>query len=259
MDDREPLDFSRLPALGGDAAAAFAAHMEAREAALKSIFGEQEPPGTILTPVAPSLSLNWPGGGVFPFPPREGRKGWHYVTHGLAQPDHLETPPDEGDVSGLGIELVMSTPAGSAWAPDVLFNLVTLLLFDPNPPTLLPLHRVSGGGPIVEGTDTPLRHILCVTSGDYPSLIRLPGGLCELVHLTGVTDAEVQRAKAWGPGEGGSMILQQVLEELGVGTLTDPDRRSLTERDDFEAVWRKAEASLESAWHQAGWSGQGKA
>jgi hypothetical protein len=153
----------------------------------------------------------------------------------------------------------MSTPDSSAWAADLLFNLVTLLLFDPNPPTLLPLRRVSGGGPLVADTDTPLRHILCVTSADYPSLIRLPGGLCELVHLTGVTDAEVERAKAWGPGEGGSMILQQVLDDLGVGTLTDPARRSLTERDDFEAVWRRTEAVLEAAWRKAGWAGQGKA
>ena len=162
-------------------------------------------------------------------------------------------------MSGFGIELVISTPAACAWAPDVLFNLVGMLLFEENPPNLLPLHRVSGSGPLVVDTETPLQHILCLTSAEYPSLIRLPGGLFELVHLTGITDAELQRARAWGPGEGGSMILQRVLEQLGVGTLTDPNRRSVTETPGFEAVWRTTEAALEAEWRPAGWTGQGKA
>jgi hypothetical protein len=258
-DPRTPLDFSRLAATHAADPSPFAAHMAAREAALRSIFGEPEPPDRILTPADPNLALNWPGGGVYAFPPRKGRTAWHYVTHGLSQPHEFETQPTAENVSGFGIELVISTPAAGHWAPDILFNFVAMLLFDESPPNLLPLHRVSGSGPLVVDTDTPLQHILCLTSGDYPSLVRLPGGLFELVHLTGITDGELQRARAWGPGEGGSMILQHVLDELGVGALTDPNRRSLTEADGFEAVWRTTEAALEAEWRQAGWTGQGKA
>src|SRR5512140_1787198 len=107
------LDFSRLPDVSAEHPELsederfYAAHMKAREDALQQIFGDTEPKGQILSPGEPDVVVNWPGGGVHPYAPREGRSGWHYVTHGLAQPfdaEEGEAPPDapEEQPSGFG-------------------------------------------------------------------------------------------------------------------------------------------------------------
>jgi hypothetical protein len=95
------------PELESESELAFAAHMQTRESAFSVIFGESYPSDRIITPSNPRLSLdgvNWPVGGVFQYAPAGGRIGWHYVTHGLAQPSEptLVTESDPEAVSGLG-------------------------------------------------------------------------------------------------------------------------------------------------------------
>lgn len=265
----ETFDSSELPDVsdrfpeGARMEGLYAAHMEARERAYRAIFGPSDPPDTILSPGDPNLMINWPGGGVYIFPPRSGRTGWHYVTHGLAQPMEDDLPastvPDSEDpISGLGIELVISTPDKCSWAPDVLFNLTKYMLFQPGARAILPGHRVPCNGPLVLGTNTPLRHLVGTRSSEYPSDIRLPAGYCWLVHLVGATDDEMGFATRWGPGTGGSEILQEVFLMLGVSYLSNPDRRSLTERTDFIEAWRLTEERLETQWRSNGWNGEGK-
>jgi hypothetical protein len=88
-----------------------------------------------------------------------------------------------------------------------------------------------------------LRHVLATLSPEYEIDLLLPAGHCLLVHLVGVTDAEIAKAKA-EEGILGSLILERVLYAFGVGGLTDPDRACLTERDDFDAVWNDVRAEV---------------
>ncbi|HEY8076551.1 MAG TPA: hypothetical protein VIF62_20645, partial [Labilithrix sp.] len=150
----DPLDFSKLPDVAklhpelDEAEQVFAAHMKAREDAYAHIFGQTDPPDQILSPSDPDLTINWPGGGVYAFPPRGTRSAWHYVTHGLAQP--IGGPDEEGQgevedeerISGLGIELVIATREPSEWAPLLLIDCVRYMLFDPNATLIVPGDRM---------------------------------------------------------------------------------------------------------------------
>jgi hypothetical protein len=251
------LDFSALPDVAQlhpelePDARWFAAHMRAREEALLYVFGESEPPGQILSPADAQLTVNWPGGGIYQYSPCEGRSGWHYVTHGLAQPFSEEAgragaeQPDA--VSGLGIELVISCPEQSTWAPNVLLDLVRYLLFGENAAPFIPGDRIPYRGFAALGSaEQPCRltHLLAITSPEYPAWLRLPGGSCALLHVVGVTDAEVERARGSALEGVGSFVLANTLIELGIGLATDPRRECGTEHPLFDEVWAEVEEKM---------------
>jgi hypothetical protein len=247
----QPLDFSRLPDVSklhpelDEGERAFAAHMKAREDAYAHIFGQTDPPDQILSPSDPDLTINWPGGGVYAFPPRGARTAWHYVTHGLAQP--VQGPEDEEDdeeddepVSGLGIELVIATPSRTEWAPLLLIDCVRYMLFDPNARLIVPGDRMPTGAFTSYAEGTALTHMIATTSDDYDHHILLPAGQCTLVHLVGVTAGEIARAKAMGGGGEGTYVLADVLCALGAGLVTDTARACTTGDGRFDAAWREA-------------------
>lgn len=259
MDEtREILDFSRLPDVSelhpelAPEERWYAAHMKAREDALLYVFGESAPPGQILSPSEPELQAQWPGGGVCQYPPRERRGAWHYITTGLAQPLTLEATRtvevDPAPVSGLGIELVLSSAEPAVWAPNILLDLVRYLLFAENATVFVPGERIPYTGFEHLGQPTPLTHLLALTSPEYASEILLPAGHCALVHLVGVTAAEVERARALDrPETPGSEVLAGVLVELGQGFVTDPARECLTEHPLFDEVWHEVEERVRGA------------
>ena len=265
----EPLDFSLLPDVSDDfpetddpdeqEIALADAHMQARANALHYIFGQTHPEDWVWAPQPDDpLFVNWPGGAILCFPPQNNRNHWYFVTHGLSQPpmedDEIPTTLDDylnwreandkEEVSGWGIELVISTRDFCDWPFNVLTNLVEYLLFADESQIILPRHRVPLAGPIVSETNSLLTYLLAITSPEYPSSIRLPGGLCELVHLIGVTESEIERARQIERGRG-SLVLQSVLEKLGVGCVTDPERACLTTHPQFEQAWSEAESQIE--------------
>jgi hypothetical protein len=242
------LDFSRLPDVSeehpelDEEARLFAAHMKAREDALMAVFGPTDPPDTILSPDDPDLSINWPGGGIHRYAPREGRAGWHFVTHGLAQPDDPGAAPSEDEeederYSGFGIELVISTPEESQWPAELLLSFVRYLLFDEESRVFLPGHRIPCSALVSIAPETELTHLAGIASPDYPHEIELPAGRCTLVHLVGATTAEIEVARS---EEDGTAILGRVLNELGHGTITDLTRECVTKHPDFESLWARA-------------------
>ena len=245
----EPLDFSKLPDVGKlhpelDAdERVFAAHMKAREDAFAHIFGQTDPPDSILSPSEPDLQINWPGGGVYAFPPRGARRAWHYVTHGLAQP----IEDDDEPVSGLGIELVVATPSPSEWAPQLLIDCVRYMLFDPNATLIVPGDRMPTSAFAAYARGTALTHMIATTSDDYDHHILLPAGQCTLVHLVGVTSEEIARAKAMGGGAEGTFVLAEALAALGPGFVTDTARACTTKDARFEAAWTEASRAYRSA------------
>ena len=242
------LDFSRLPDVSDehpeldDEARLFAAHMRAREDALMAVFGPTDPPDTILSPDDPDLSINWPGGGIHRYAPREGRAGWTFVTHGLAQPDdpEAEAEADEEErYSGFGIELVISAPDENPWPAELLLSFVRYLLFDDESRVFLPGHRIPCSALKSIAPETELTHLCGIASPDYPHEIELPAGRCTLVHLVGATTAEIEIARS---EDDGTAILGRVLGATGHGTLTDLSRECVTKRADFESLWARARA-----------------
>jgi hypothetical protein len=250
MDAPLVLDCSALPEVSPELTPGerwYAAHMLARERALTTIFGESEPPGVILTPADPELQNNWPGGGIYQFPPAGKRVGWHYVTHGLAQPfseeqaEQTASMPDAA--SGLGLELLMSATSSNVWAPNLLLELVRYLHFEENAQVFRPWERIPYSGFQAVG-QTCLSHLMAVVSGEYVTEIRLPAGFCTLVHMVGITAAEIDRARTCGGGPEGSIVLARVLHELGVGQLTSPERACTTEHPLFDEVWAETAAKV---------------
>ena len=150
---------------------------------------------------------------------------------------------NEEPISGWGIELVISTQDFYGWAPDLLMSLVKYLLFNENSQMILTGHRLPLGSSIASAAEPGLNHLLVVTSPEYPTNIRLPGGLCSLIHVVGVTQAEVERARTL-EGPRGSLALQRVLEKLGVGCVTDPDRSCVTTHPQFDQAWQEAESNV---------------
>jgi hypothetical protein len=245
MEEDDVLDFSELPDVSAlhpeldEDEQWFAAQMKARENAYEAIFGQSVPEGQILSPSDPELTINWPGGGIYQYAPDKDRRGWTYVTHGLAQPD--EPSEDDGEempYSGLGIELVMSAREQSMWVPDVLLSLVRYLLFHPDARLIEPGHRLPSSVFSQIDDKTELSHMLAVSSGEYVSSVLLPEGMCDLVHLMGITRAELERAKSQ-PGILGSVALSVALVELGVGFDTELRRACATKDPRFEEAWER--------------------
>jgi hypothetical protein len=75
---------------------------------------------------------------------------------------------------------------------------------------------------------------------DYDYEIRLPAGSCALIHLVGVTPAELEKAKSMGRGTEGTQTLLKALHELGPGLVTDTARPCITEHPRFSEVWARA-------------------
>jgi hypothetical protein len=246
------IDFSRLPdvteehpELSSDDERLFAAHMKAREDAYAHVFGASDPPDQILSPDDPELTINWPGGGIYAFPPRGERRGWHYVTHGLAQPfgpDEPDAPEDER-ASGLGIELVIATPGPSAWAPSLLVDFVRYLLFQDDAELIVPGDRIPTSAFETYAPGSALSHVIATISPEYEHDIKLPGGRCTLVHLVGVTTDEIARARSVDGGEG-TIAIGEALRRLGPGYVTDTARRCATRDAGFEQAWNEAISSV---------------
>jgi hypothetical protein len=254
------LDFSRLPdvsdihdELPEPDELIYAAHMKAREDALEHIFGKSYPNGDILSPIDPNLMLNWSGGGIYQYPPDEKRSAWHYVTSGLSQPfpDDDWTATQEERCSGFGIELVISTPEQANWPLNLLLNIVGYLLFQENAHVILPGDRLPCNGPLVLNTNTKLNFLVAKYSTEYATEIMLPGGRCNLVHLVGVTESEIQYALSLGKGTtAGSIVLCHVLDKMGVGCVSDPNRECLTTHRDFEETWDRTRTECQLQWEQ---------
>ena len=272
MDNMRTVDYSQWPDISAEhpyatdeAEKAYIQYIVAREYFYTHFFGECYPKGMIIKSGDPNLIANWPSGGVYKFAPNDKLKEWHYVTSGLSQlysPEEVKKLPKdeiENMYSAWGHEFVISSKDHEDWPSEILFFLVKHFVLDNAPRRFQKGSRIPLGGPIKRNTKSKLDHLVCTFSGDYPADVLLPGGHCEMLHVTGVTTAEVNRAKQWGPGPGGSTILTNVLQRYGIGLVSIPDRDCLTTKPDFNNIWRETEDELESEWKTNGWTGEGKA
>lgn len=157
--------------------------------------------------------------GVFRFAPTPERPTWLCVSSGLSN------DWEEEGVSGFGCELVLETPWKSDQAIVVLNRLVAydLLLAHGRygEPRILEmgtrLHSPASFGPYGAVDGFLIAEPTALANG-----FSLETGPVELLSCIGVTNAELAFAK-----ENGSASLRGKLEEVGVGSLTDPQRHSI--------------------------------
>jgi Suppressor of fused protein (SUFU) len=165
---------------------------------------------------------------VFACPPVAGRDHWLYVTSGLSNPWNLDQPGrDPSGYSGLGFELAIATPAASAFAPQLLHNLMAYEL-------LVAVGHYSGAELLEYGNRVPLRGsitpefasaiqwLLVEQPKHYPSSFDLPSGRVDLFHLVGATDAEIEFAR-----QVGQETMVALLQQHGAHPVTDAARKSV--------------------------------
>ena len=242
-------DFSHLPDVSGENpdlsgnALLLASHTKARRDALWMVFGDTAPKDHVIRPMERELKAAWPHGGVLRHPPSEDRPDWRYVTHGLAHPKRADAAErfriDDERPSGRGIELVISTDEDVRWAPKLLLSLVRYMVLNPQAKTVLPLDRMPAGGPVDGREACELRYLLARKPRHYESELVLPGGLCDLVHLVGITEAEFDHARTL-PAGAGSAALVLALDVVGIECTTDPNRPCMTTRPDWQDLWQAA-------------------
>jgi hypothetical protein len=149
-------------------------------------------------------------------PPEGARHSWQYVTCGLAS------------------ELVLATPARCEWAARLLVELGEQLLAEDV--AILPGDRLPTGAFARIAKSTALTHLFATTSTEHP-----------FIQLVGATADEIEHAKKEG-GAFGTNVLGETLRRMGVGSVTDLARKSVTEHADFERTWREVASGMLPAW-----------
>ncbi|MBI1889414.1 MAG: suppressor of fused domain protein [Burkholderiales bacterium] len=207
--------------------------MQSREVALIARFGPYSPEDKVFKPQNQALETAIPGFAFLRFPPSEGRPFWLYITHGLSQPSEPEESEkrDQERLSGFGIEFALATRVEEAWPFTMLEALTSYALQGIKP--VLPWDRVPSSD-LME--NAPGGHLLALQAPGYDTQIITATGKFHIVHLVGVTSAEVTKAKL-RPGVEGSKALECVLHRLNVGCVTDRKRECLTDSMEFEAAW----------------------
>jgi hypothetical protein len=218
--------------------AAFVTYCEQRSKEYRRIFGTEKPKGQIILPPTDLSLFAWPGGGVYQFPPRKTKKlkHWHYVTEALSQPDN----PAEAIKNGYpyyAFELVMSTTEECIWASNVLINLARYYL-GPKGRPFYHWQCIPCNGPLVIGWETQLTYMISVAAQEYEPIVHLPGGDCALVHMVGVSEAEVKPCFEIEQPTQGIQALYRVLCKHGIGSCSIPERPSLTDDPTFLDEWR---------------------
>jgi hypothetical protein len=135
---------------------------------------------------------------------------------------------------GLSAELVLTTPARAEWAERLLVELGNYLVDEEV--SILPGDRLPTGAFERIAKGTALTHLFATTSHEHP-----------FIQLVGATAAEIEHAKKEG-GAFGTKVLGETLRRMGVGTVTDPARKSVTEHAAFERTWREVASGMLPAW-----------
>jgi hypothetical protein len=166
--------------------------------------------------------------GVFEFAPTPSRPSWLYVTSGYSNPwDDDPSEYDPNGESGAGVEFTFAVSEQGDWAIQTLQNMMAfdLLLGAGRYPgrDRLSLHdRIPLRAPVNGAADCEIRNLVLVEREDGPQDFRLPSGEVILVGFTGITDAELDFAKA----RGSDALLDQ-LRSAGYHPVTNPNRKSL--------------------------------
>lgn len=169
----------------------------------------------------------WLHHGVFACPPHGARQHWTYATSGLSNPWNLDAPGrDPSGWSGVGFELCLCSAERADWAIAVLHHLMAWQLLVATAAVagqpLGPGQRVPLGGAIDGRGDGAIRWALVEPPDHHEATFELPSGKVEWLLLVGVTESEVQFARAREQA-----ALVALLRDRGVWPRTDPVRSAV--------------------------------
>jgi len=219
--------------------AAFMRYCSERRAALRGIFGIEDPEGQIVLPPTDLAISCWFGGGIYRFPPSATGAHWHYVTEALSQPEDPVTALEEGDPT-YGFELVISTQTNARWAPNALVALARYHYASGR--SFFPYEAIRAS--MLSDSGSQLTFLMSVAPRHYEPVIQLPNKACTLVHMVAVADDEIAPALESADPEKGMKALYAVLCDHGIGACSIPERPSLASLPSFLDEWRTHVAAL---------------
>jgi hypothetical protein len=172
------------------------------------------------------IDPRWLTHAVLESPPNPRHDNWLYVTTGLSNPwgvDPAEIKPDQ--YSGLGFEFFMQTAEPAPWAMEVLAAVMGMQILVAGGLVegglLEPFDRVPLGRGADHSDHSLVRNLLILPPEHIPAQARLDSGVFDLLLCVGITDAEVEFARAQdGPG------LRKLLLHHGYIPVTDARRES---------------------------------
>lgn len=222
-------------------------HFCALQSAQTDIFGDMVPGGFVY-PVGMPLAGEIPGGCILKFAPSDERAGWHYVTSGLAMPKDIKAKSSPGARCGYGREFVISTHAEEDWPLAALKRMMSFVAGQQ--PNVRPDEVIKWSVPAVPDGRPDMTFFVTLQHLDYPARLVLPGGTCDLIHLLGVTEAEVAYAKSHAPATpvGIRTLTSFFAVDDPYGPVTDGKRPCLTEDPDFVEMWERARKQVEAHW-----------
>ena len=214
--------------------------MASREQVLASVFGPSAPADQVFKPADENLELTVPGFAFLRYPPVPNRVFWLYITHGLAQPAEFEDFRDgfAGEGSGYGVEFGLATAAEETW-PFPMLELLSKYVLGSSKP-VFPGDRIPASDLMVEARGGGLMALPTPAFSEFKTL----SGTFDVIQLVGITAGELKKAKGY-PGYVGSKILELVLEEIGIGGITDRKRACMTRNPDFDRIWQEKSSKVE--------------
>lgn len=170
-----------------------------------------------------SCDPRWLHSGVFESKPNGKRDTWVYVTSGLSNAWEAEIA-DHPEYSGIGCEFAIELEEESKWVIPVMQRLIafqTLLAVGKFPGRNLIAFgdRIPMRGPLKPDSGTKLTTLLVVENPNLPNQITIGTGKFDLMTFVGVSDAEVQFARA-----NSSTDLANLLKERTRFPVTQLDR-----------------------------------
>lgn len=203
---------------------------DAIDAALKPIYGDQEPKH--FAPALPAyLGGNDHLDGISAYKRLEPVPHWHYVSYGLTE--LYEKTSSNPRISGYGLELTfrLSCPHDEAeppaWPISLMQNLARYVCQTGH--DFVPGNWLNLNGPIMQGSDTQLCSIAFIVDPELGE-IQTPHGSVDFLQIVGLTQDEEEAGESWSVAK----LVEAFAPHLPPLYVTDLGRASLMAHADIQ-------------------------
>jgi len=220
-----------------------------RQELLYTTFGATSPKDKVFAFFWDDAKIRIPGACAMTFPPRDSeRSEWFTITNGLAQPQSPQDVTGPGAASGYGWEFALLTKEKTPWRTDLLKQLMTyvkmsrsLIRRGDRIPVGFFRDKLGDSYPWIkavhEGDPTPVgeaRALLFWPYMQHPGSFTTSVGTFGIMIATTITGTEWEMAK-----QTSSVHLLLLLFRAGIGQMSDPDRRPVTEDAKWLDEWHR--------------------